>query len=92
MEKYNKKKSAPEVPHVPDVVYITDVPDAPHVPVPDASVIPDMPVAFDLERSGGEDDSEIIQLGYVFGSKSGGSYILQKGKIDPYGSKMSHNI
>ena len=49
------------------------------VPVPDASLTPAVPLEFDLERSGGADDSEIIQLGYAFGSKSGGSFILPRG-------------
>ena len=62
------------------------------VPVADASLTLAVPLEFDLERAGGADDSEIIQLGYSFGSKSGGSFILPRGKIDPYGARVSHKI
>ena len=62
------------------------------VPVAVASLTLAVPLEFDLERSGGADDSEIIQLGYSFGSESGGSFILPRGKIDQYGSKVVHKI
>ena len=49
-------------------------------------------VPFDLERAGGPDDCEIIQLGYSSGTASGSSFILPRGKIDKIGSRLSHKI
>lgn len=52
------------------------------------------PVALevDLERAGGPDDCEIIQLGYALGLQSGSSIIMPRGKIDRVGSKLSHKF
>ena len=39
-------------------------------------------VAFDLERSAGPDDSEIIQIAYASQKTRGSSYIIPTGSID----------
>ena len=48
-------------------------------------------IAYDIERSEGADDSEMIQLAYASGNKSESSYIKPSGTIDRYGSSI-HKI
>ena len=49
-------------------------------------------VCIDIERSGGPEDSEIIQLSYASCRSSGNSYIVPEGGIDPYASKNCHKL
>ena len=49
-------------------------------------------VCVDIERSGGPEDSEIIQLAYVSSVGSGNAYIVPEGGIDPYASKNCHML
>ena len=49
-------------------------------------------VFFDLERSGGPDDSEIIQLAFSNCKKAVNLYVLPEGGIDKIASNISHKI
>ena len=49
-------------------------------------------VSFDLERTCGPEDSEIIQLGYCSKDYRGNSFIFPSGKIDEKASMLSHKI
>ena len=49
-------------------------------------------VAFDLERSAGPDNFEIIQIAYASKKSSGSSYIIPTGSIDRYTTMMCHQI
>ena len=49
-------------------------------------------VAFDLERSAGPDDSEIIQIAYTSKKSRGSSYIIPTGSIDRYTTMQCHKI
>ena len=50
-------------------------------------------VPFDLERSFGSEDSEIIEIGYTSKIRGGdSSYIIPRGKICSIGSRNSHNL
>jgi len=49
-------------------------------------------VSFDLERTCGPEDSEIIQLGYCTKDYRGNSFIFPRGKIDEKASMLSHKI
>ena len=49
-------------------------------------------VFFDLERSGGNIKSELIQIGYTDGEKSESWFIQPKGKISEQSSKYSHKM
>ena len=104
MERFLEKKRAaaaaaageadhetPEDTVLPDEVPVPESDASLTLAVPDVSLTLAMPLEFDLERSGGADDTEIIQLGYAFGEKSGGSFILPRGKIDPFCAKV-HKI
>ena len=48
-------------------------------------------IAYDIERSEGADDSEMIQLAYASGNQSESSYIKPSGTIDRYASSI-HKI
>ena len=49
-------------------------------------------ICFDNERAGGNMNSELLQLSYTNGNRSGNSYILPKGGICPHASNYSHGI
>ena len=49
-------------------------------------------VSFDLERTCGPEDSEIIQLSYCTKTDQGNSFIFPRGEIDKIGSKLSHKM
>ena len=49
-------------------------------------------ICMDIERSGGPEDSEIIQLAYSSRSGSGNSFIVPEGNIDPYTSNNCHKL
>ena len=49
-------------------------------------------ICFDDERSGGDLQSELLQLSYTNGNSSGNSYILPKGGICRHSSNHSHGI
>ena len=48
-------------------------------------------IAYDIERSEGADDSEMLQLAYASGNQSDSSYVKPSGTIDRYGSSI-HKI
>ena len=49
-------------------------------------------VSFDLERTCGPEDSEIIQLGYCTKDYRGNSLIYPSGTIDEKASRISHKM
>jgi hypothetical protein len=49
-------------------------------------------VSFDLERTCGPEDSEIIQLGYCTKNCRGNSFIFPNGTIDEKASRISHKM
>ena len=55
-------------------------------------LVEDGVTCMDIERSGGPEDSEIIQLAYSSRSGSGNSFIVPEGNIDPYASNNCHKL
>ena len=49
-------------------------------------------IYFDVERAGGNIESEIIQIGYTDGDQSESSFIQPKGNISKQSSKHSHKM
>ena len=49
-------------------------------------------IFFDLERAGGNIESEIIQIGYTDGKRSESIFIQPRGKISMHSSKYSHKM